>query len=103
MTLLVLPQDGDGLYRDLGGIPEVHYDIGMGLDAVAAITAAQYGTWQDISFSKDRPRIKFLHELAAASGAYKSVVESISFLDCWGEHVSVTFNESPRYLGVHLF
>lgn len=70
-----MAQDRNKLYWYLRGIPEGYDHVGVRVDSVAAVTAAQYGFRDNGVVSERCPGVKFLSKATAATRALKLAVE----------------------------
>lgn len=97
-----LSNDGD-LIRDFRGVARGQDEPGLRVDEVAAQGAAKKCLGQDGSVSEARLGVDLLLQLGPAVRTLKLVVEGLLFPRLPRELILVSFDESPRNLGIHFF
>lgn len=99
----IIGQDeGARLHGDLRCVAEVDDHVGVWVDAVVAVAAAEQGLREDLIFGDAGAGIELLLEGALAPGAAELAVESLPDLAGGGELIFVAFDGPQDEFGIHL-
>jgi hypothetical protein len=98
----VVGQDeGARLYGDLRRVAEVDDHVGVRVDAVIAVAAAEQGLREDLILGDAGAWIELLLEGALASGAAELAIEGLPDFAGGGELIFVTLDGPQDELGIH--
>jgi hypothetical protein len=102
VSLLVFStQDGHNGDRDLGRITGGDDDVGVRIDDVLTVLAAQKGAREDVLSRSSRASV-LANEIAATARTLKLSVEGVLSFGGWSENVFISLDKPPGELGVHL-
>lgn len=106
MILLVVSEETathDVFYGCPGSVAEDYDHVGVRVDAVSAVVAAEYGLGDKVVSGVAGSWIEFGGQAGPASRAGKPLVELLLGTELLSQNVLISFRCTPSQLRIHLF